>query len=283
MICRHWKRTNTPERFPEHSPRTGSAAAATILGVVLAACAILCTSGAAASELSDAALGLVAQKLQLAYATGLDAYETLLRQTPPVETPPAPADRTGDPVLQKLVGEASNRFGVPERWIRAVMRVESEGIAISRKGAMGLMQVMPDTYAGLRDRYGLGDDPYATRDNIHAGAAYIREMYDRFGSPGFIAAYNAGPARYDDYLSRGRDLPDETLRYVAAVGEALGQSFAGTVFGHLPPPRSAPLRFREPLAVSADGGLTLGRTGQPITTSDRLALHSLLSRAVGVR
>jgi SLT domain-containing protein len=98
------------------------------------------------------------------------------------------------------------------------MRVESANDvrAVSPKGAMGLMQIMPDTWAGLRARYSLGNDPFNPRDNILAGAAYLREMHDRYGSPGFLAAYNAGPGRYEEYLA-GRPLPAETRAYVAAL------------------------------------------------------------------
>lgn len=122
------------------------------------------------------------------------------------------------------IAEAARRFGVPEGWIRAVMRIESRGDvrAISPKGAMGLMQIMPATWAYLSAKYGLGSDPYEPRDNILAGAAYLREMHDRYGAPGFLAAYNAGPGRYEDYRSRGRPLPDETLAYVAAIGPVIG-------------------------------------------------------------
>ena len=119
---------------------------------------------------------------------------------------------------EPLIAEASRRFGVPESWIRAVMRAESGGQTMldgrpitSRAGAMGLMQVMPETYDEMRRRHRLGADPYDPHDNILAGAAYLREMYDRYGYPGFLAAYNAGPERYDDYLMRGRALPQETL------------------------------------------------------------------------
>jgi cell division septation protein DedD len=83
---------------------------------------------------------------------------------------------------------------------------------------MGLMQVMPETYDELHDRYSLGDDAFDPHNNILAGAAYMREMYDIYGSPGFLAAYNAGPRRLDDYLSNNRPLPDETRRYVAMIG-----------------------------------------------------------------
>jgi soluble lytic murein transglycosylase-like protein len=227
-------------------------------------------------------LGLYAEQLRLAYAAGIEAYRALLsRRAPAADDLDRPVD--GNPRFAAFVAEASNRFGVPERWIRAVMQVESGGEAgaTSPKGAMGLMQVMPTTFANLRDRYGLGDNPYAPRDNILAGGAYIREMYDRYGSPGFIAAYNAGPARYDAFLALGQQLPEETLRYVSAVGQALGEDFNGKVFGVLPPPLRMP-RFREPLEVSADGQLLLRRTGEPVTVTDRLALHSLLARAVGL-
>ena len=82
---------------------------------------------------------------------------------------------------------------------------------------MGLMQIMPKTWAELRARHGLGADPYDPRDNILAGAAYIRELYDRYGAPGFLAAYNAGPGRYERHLATGRPLPAETQAYVATL------------------------------------------------------------------
>jgi D-alanyl-D-alanine carboxypeptidase len=129
--------------------------------------------------------------------------------------------------------------------VREVMRQESGGrqdlgddLTTSSAGAMGLMQVMPDTYDDLRQRHALGDDPYDPRDNILAGTAYIREMYDRYGSPGFLAAYNAGPRRLDGYLAGGTELPNETVNYVASVAPRLG---AGTP-------------MNGPLAVYADSG-----------------------------
>ncbi len=123
------------------------------------------------------------------------------------------------------VADAARRFGIPETWIWAVMRVESAGNAraISTAGAMGLMQIMPGTWTQLRTRHGLGTDPFDVRDNIMAGAAYLREMYDRYGNPSaMLAAYNAGPGRYDDHLSRGRPLPAETVAYLARLGSVAG-------------------------------------------------------------
>ena len=118
-----------------------------------------------------------------------------------------------------FIAEASRRFDVPTPWIRAVMHVESVGDVRARspKGAMGLMQIMPETYATLRARYALGANPYDPRDNILAGAAYLHEMHDRYGAPGFLAAYNAGPRRYEEHLRTGRPLPLETQRYVAML------------------------------------------------------------------
>lgn len=125
------------------------------------------------------------------------------------------------------VADAARRFGIPERWIWAVMRVESNGDvrAVSSAGAMGLMQIMPSTLAGLRARYGLGNDPYDVRDNIMAGAAYLRAMHDRYGNvTAMLAAYNAGPGRYDEYLSRGRPLPTETLAYLEKLTAITGNA-----------------------------------------------------------
>ena len=134
------------------------------------------------------------------------------------------------------IHDAASRFGVPDRWVREVMQQESGGrlygddrtLITSSAGAMGLMQVMPRTYEILRDRYGLGDDPYEPRDNILAGTAYIREMYDRYGTPTFLAAYNAGPDRVDAYLADATPLPDETVNYLASVAPRLGGGDAMT-------------------------------------------------------
>jgi soluble lytic murein transglycosylase-like protein len=139
----------------------------------------------------------------------------------PVATTHAAIDRWRD-----FIAAASRRFGVPKAWIRAVMQAESGGRTMldgrpitSRAGAMGLMQVMPGTYEEMRRAHDLGSDPYDPRDNILAGTAYLRAMYDRFGYPGLFAAYNAGPERYDEYLRDGRPLPPETRAYLATIAQ----------------------------------------------------------------
>ncbi len=138
-----------------------------------------------------------------------------------------------------FVDEASKRFAIPVNWIGSVINIESAGDvhARSQKGAMGLMQIMPATWGELRQRYNLGNDPCDPHDNILAGTAYLRELLDRFGSPGVFAAYNAGPSRYEEHIAGGT-LPDETRAYVAKLANLLaielppgwtssGQSIAG--------------------------------------------------------
>jgi hypothetical protein len=147
-----------------------------------------------------------------------------------------------------FIAEASQRFGIPEHWIGAVLRVESAGDvrAVSAAGAMGLMQVMPGTWTSLRIRYGLGRDPYDPRDNIFAGTAYLREMWDRYGNAAaMLAAYNAGPGRYDEHLATGRVLPAETRAYIATLAPLFGGAAAPDAPTSVPPPppdwRVAPL------------------------------------------
>lgn len=147
-----------------------------------------------------------------------------------------PVPGTRDDPWGPYIREAATRFAVPERWIREVMRQESSfrlyesdgSLITSSAGAMGLMQVMPGTYDMLRRRYGLGSDPYEPRDNILAGTAYIREMYDRYGAPAFLAAYNAGPERVESYLAGSGWLPDETVNYLSRVAPRLGTEVAMT-------------------------------------------------------
>jgi soluble lytic murein transglycosylase-like protein len=123
-----------------------------------------------------------------------------------------------------FVTEASRRFAVPEHWIRAVMQFESGGNAraVSSRGALGLMQIMPQTWVEMSARFELGIDPFDPRDNILAGTAFLHEMLDRFGSEGFLAAYNAGPQRYEEHLATGGPLPKETQAYVARLAPLIG-------------------------------------------------------------
>lgn len=143
--------------------------------------------------------------------------------------------------IAPLVAEAAQRFGLPEDWIYAVMRTESAGRikAVSSAGAMGLMQLMPGTWARQRTRFGLGSDPFNPRDNIMAGTSYLREMYDSYGASGFLAAYNAGPGRYEDWRDRGRPLPAETRNYVAKISSLLQSGSAPNVVMNAAPVQPA--------------------------------------------
>ncbi len=123
------------------------------------------------------------------------------------------------------IAEAAHHFGIPAGWIAAVLAAESNGdpTAVSSAGAMGLMQLMPATWDEQRALHRLGSDPFQPRDNILAGAAYLRAMWDRYGTvTGMLGAYNFGPGRYDEYLAGERGLPQETREYVAALAPVLG-------------------------------------------------------------
>ena len=170
--------------------------------------------------------------MAFALALGLSSVGLMLLpvpQLPAQTTSPAAQERDA---RDTYIADASQRFGIPEAWISAVMRRESGGDprAVSPKGAVGLMQIMPGTWAELRTRYRLGSDPFDERDNIRAGTAYLREMHDRYGTvAGMLAAYNAGPARVDDLLQTGRPLPSETRAYIAAILSSIGDNAAADV------------------------------------------------------
>jgi hypothetical protein len=148
--------------------------------------------------------------------------------------------------LDRSIAEASDTYAIPQSWIRAVIAVESAGKAraLSRSGAIGLMQLMPDTWSVLRERLHLGRDPYDSHDNVMAGTALLRELYDRFGPGGFLAAYNASPQRYLAYLTGDKPLTDETRSYLAHIAPLLGDPDLGRAVagpGSSPNWQAAPL------------------------------------------
>lgn len=211
-----------------------------------------------------------ARRMALLLLSGFSFASVMPAVTMAQDTPiarPSPRDPYAD-----HIAEASRRFGVPIAWIRAVMRAESasDPRAISRKGAMGLMQIMPETWAGLRLRHRLGADPYDPRDNIIAGAGYIRELFDRYGSPGWIAAYNAGPGRYEDSL-KGRALPAETRAYVAIVAPSVdGGDATGPIMVATADPLAwthAPLFITQPERRPAVGPVPAERTSDAATAA----------------
>ncbi|MBI1331225.1 MAG: transglycosylase SLT domain-containing protein [Alphaproteobacteria bacterium] len=162
---------------------------------------------------------------------------------------------------QTFIAEASHKFGIPQSWIKAVMQAESGGdpLALSPKGAMGLMQIMPGTWRDLSTSYSLGANPYDPRANVVAGTAYLSELYKRYGYPNLFAAYNAGSKRFDAYLIDRKPLPEETVRYLGRLGQQMFST------------------LRRPAATIANGlffALHTG-TGHPETPSSGVAPGSL--------
>lgn len=115
---------------------------------------------------------------------------------------------------QAMVTKHSKAHGVPAALVRAVMRVEScyDPRAVSRVGARGLMQLMPETAAHLGVR-----DSFDADQNIAGGARYLRQLLERFKNNTrlAVAAYNAGPSAVDAY--RGVPPFPETISYVKRV------------------------------------------------------------------
>jgi soluble lytic murein transglycosylase-like protein len=112
--------------------------------------------------------------------------------------------------IDTAIRHASLRFAVDAGLIRAVIRHESnyQPEAVSHRGAMGLMQLMPATARELGVVC-----PFEPRENVLSGTRYLRKLHNRFGSwPRALAAYHAGPRR----VAAGR-VPAETRRYVRRV------------------------------------------------------------------
>lgn len=175
-----------------------------------------------------------------------------------------------------LVRRAAGQNGIPATWVRAVLQAESAGDphVVSGAGAMGLMQLMPGTWKDVRRALNLGADPFDPHDNIAAGAAYLRWLHDRYGDAGFLAAYNAGPRRYDDHLATGRPLPGETMSYVASVARLIDDPSLGVHFSVAPARdwTSATLFISgsESAFPSSSQGIFLSRSGQAIFTPSAL-------------
>jgi hypothetical protein len=141
------------------------------------------------------------------------------------------------------------------------------------------MQVMPETFADMRAELGLGDDPFAVRDNILAGAAYLRRMFDRYGSPGFLAAYNAGPRRWEAHLAGGQPLPKETVAYLVRLAPIMGfdvgeASMIGRSIGTVAPSRPSIFvqlgggSIGPPPSVLSGAGQSTERPYEPLRSAD---------------
>jgi soluble lytic murein transglycosylase-like protein len=200
---------------------------------------------------------------------------------------------------QPMIADASKRFGIPAAWIKAVMKTESGGRTMlaadkpitSSTGAVGLMQLMPGTYQQMRAQHQLGANPANPRDNIMAGAAYLRWLHRKYGFPAMFMAYNDGPGNLEAHRDHGRALPQETKNYITRICAALGSpapAAAGGALVKFVRPNGKPVwidssavaAVRRPLpgeyAKSVRAVITVGRTRQGIresVTAARAALH----------
>ena len=149
---------------------------------------------------------------------------------PSVAIPAAPAPAAEvvvSPALSagELADRAADKYGLPRHLVRSVMAAESgfQPLAVSPKGAIGLMQLMPGTAADL------GADPYDPEQNVDAGTRYLRDLLTKYdgGLRHALAAYNAGPAAVDKY--NGVPPYRETVNYVVRIENAFKKASGGTL------------------------------------------------------
>jgi soluble lytic murein transglycosylase-like protein len=139
---------------------------------------------------------------------------------PPAPVPATPAPFPAAPPAPsplQLADAAADKYGLPRRLVRSVISNESdfEPRAVSAKGAIGLMQLMPATAEAL------GADPRDPAQNVDAGTRYLRDLLERYdgGLWHALAAYNAGPGAVDKY--QGVPPYRETINYVGKIDRDL--------------------------------------------------------------
>jgi soluble lytic murein transglycosylase-like protein len=202
-----------------------------------------------------------------------------------------------DPDIQR----ASKRFKVPQGWIRSVMEAESGGRTMlsetepinSNKGAMGLMQLMPETWREWRASLNLGRDPYEPHDNITAATAYLHALYAKYGYPAMFAAYNDGPGNLEQRMIDGGLLPAETQLYVAKIAGVVPMRVSARSFARFTRPNGeavmingfAVTAVRAPIPGEYASGvhavIAMGRLNQGVRES--VAAATRLLRAHGGR
>jgi soluble lytic murein transglycosylase-like protein len=203
---------------------------------------------------------------------------------------------------EPAIADASKRFSVPKDWIRAVMRMESGGRTMmgerlpitSTAGAVGIMQVMPDTYNDMRGPLRLGPDAYDPHDNVIAGTAYLKWLSGKYGNPGMFAAYNDGPGNWESFMADRHALPAETHAYVAGIARMIGgPDMASMTHAQLTRPDGTPVTIdaqgvsavRAPLpgeyADSVQAVVATGRQHQGVRESVMVAITRL--KAHGAR
>jgi len=178
-------------------------------------------------------------------------------------------------IIGEHIREIAQRYGVSEVLVAAIIAVESEynPRAVSRKGARGLMQLMPATASSLSV-----DDPFDPRENIEAGVRHLRRLLIRFDNnlPLVLAAYNAG----EQAVLRYRGVPPyrETRQYISRVLRRVERAQPGSV-----PVRPGPTRVtpRNGLRVwlEATPGLVIVPAAYPPTLALGTALEPVGSPA----
>jgi soluble lytic murein transglycosylase-like protein len=155
-------------------------------------------------------------------ASGVASFEAEEYVAPAEVTPAAavtlPSGTVPPPLTPlELADAAADRYGLPRALVRSVMAAESgfEPLAVSPKGAIGLMQLMPDTAEVL------GVDPNDPAQNVDAGARYLRDLLNKYnyGLRHALAAYNAGPGAVDKY--NGVPPYRETINYISRIEKKL--------------------------------------------------------------
>ena len=158
-------------------------------------------------------------ELQSSTVSGFETEEYTPPPAPAPVTLPKAAEAVVDPrslTPQEMITRAAERAGLPPEFVHSVARAESgyRPDALSPKGAIGLMQLMPGTAAGLNV------DPYDPAQNAEGGAMYLRDLLLKYENDPHqvskaVAAYNAGPAAVDKY--KGIPPYRETIQYVNRV------------------------------------------------------------------
>ena len=172
--------------------------------------AVLCISAAAPSAQADIYMFIDSQGvLHFTNAPTSSQYRLYIKERPK----PAVVTKKYDGFIQ----EASNTFGLSFSLLKAMIRVESNfnSRAISKKGALGLMQIMPQNLQAFDIQ-----DPYDPKDNIMGGARYFKSLMERFEGklPLALAAYNAGPTIVDKYkrippIKETKDYVKKVMKY----------------------------------------------------------------------